>query len=79
MIIKRIKQILCQKRRQSASRDCNCIVFEDSVAGIKAANQAGMTSIGIGDSSILNEAKYNFKNFKELNNAFLDQLIKNIK
>ena len=38
-----------------------------------------MTSIGIGDSSILNEAKYNFKNFKELNNAFLDQLIKNIK
>ena len=38
----------------------NAIVFEDSVAGIQAANSASMTSIGIGDEKILHEAKYNF-------------------
>ena len=72
-------EVFLKAARKTKCNPKNCIVFEDSVAGIKAANQAGMTSIGIGDSSILNEAKYNFKNFKELNNAFLDQLIKNIK
>ena len=72
-------EVFLKAARKTKCNPKNCIVFEDSVAGIKAANQAGMISIGIGDSSILNEAQYNFKNFKELNNAFLDQLIKNIK
>lgn len=52
-----------------------CIVFEDSVAGIKAANVAGMTSIGIGDASILNEAHYVFKDFTEISNEFIHKLI----
>lgn len=52
-----------------------CVVFEDAVAGIQAANNAGMTSIGIGDKSILSEARYNFKDFTEISNGFLDQLI----
>jgi len=34
-----------------------CVVFEDSVAGILAANNAGMYSVGIGDESNLNSAK----------------------
>ncbi|MGY3054174.1 beta-phosphoglucomutase [Pedobacter sp. UYEF25] len=33
-----------------------CVVFEDAVAGIQAAINAGMKSIGIGDKSILTEA-----------------------
>ena len=33
----------------------NCVVFEDSVAGIQAANTANMISIGIGKESILKE------------------------
>src|SRR5690606_30414584 len=33
----------------------NCIVFEDSQAGIEAANIAGMVSIGIGDKEELKE------------------------
>ena len=53
----------------------NSIVFEDSVAGIEAANTAKMTSIGIGEASILNEAKFNFNNFEEISEDFLAELI----
>ena len=55
----------------------NSIVFEDSVAGIQAANIAAMKSIGIGDAAILNEAKYNFKDFTFIDEAFLNSLINN--
>ncbi len=34
----------------------SCIVFEDSINGIKAANTGGFTSIGVGDAEILKEA-----------------------
>jgi beta-phosphoglucomutase len=40
----------------------NAICFEDSVAGVQAANIGKMTSIGI-EESILYEAKYVFKDF----------------
>tara|TARA_B100000508_G_C11441796_1_gene269163 strand:+ start:200 stop:859 length:660 start_codon:yes stop_codon:yes gene_type:complete len=53
----------------------NCIVFEDSLAGIQAANTAGMTSIGIGDASVLQDAMYVFKDFTQISNKFLYQLI----
>jgi beta-phosphoglucomutase len=52
----------------------NCVVFEDAVAGIQAANAAGMVSIGIGDAKTLSQAKYNFKNFTEIKLSFLDTL-----
>jgi beta-phosphoglucomutase len=54
----------------------NAIVFEDSVAGIQAANFANMTSIGIGEASVLQEAKYNFKDFTFIDEAFLNSMIK---
>ncbi len=53
----------------------NAIVFEDSFAGIQAANLANMTSIGIGDEAILHKAKYNFKDFTFIDTPFLDALI----
>ena len=53
----------------------SCVVFEDAVAGIQAANSAKMTSIGIGDSNILNEADYNFKDFTEISDSFLASLL----
>ncbi|MFC4815942.1 MULTISPECIES: beta-phosphoglucomutase [unclassified Flavobacterium] len=53
------------------------IVFEDSVAGIEAANIAAMLSIGIGDKNVLKEAKYCFPNFLHMDNSFLETLIKN--
>ena len=51
------------------------IVFEDSVAGIQAANVAGMISIGIGDKTILHEAQYNFNDFTEIDIHFLETLV----
>lgn len=53
----------------------DCIVFEDSEAGIQAANIANMTSIGIGDPSILFEADYCFKDFTEIDSDILSKLI----
>lgn len=54
----------------------NCIVFEDAIAGIQAANNAKMVSIGIGNAKILSNADYNFKDFTEIDLDFLDGLIK---
>lgn len=53
----------------------DCVVIEDSLAGIQAANLAGMISIGIGDKAILHEADFVFKNFTQISNEFLHQLI----
>lgn len=53
----------------------NAIVFEDSVAGIQAANIAKMISVGIGDATVLHGAKYNFKDFTFIDETFLSQLI----
>ena len=53
----------------------DCVVFEDSLAGIQAANTAGMISIGIGDATILKEADHVFSDFTEISNEFLYQLI----
>lgn len=55
----------------------SCVVFEDAVAGIQAANSAKMTSIGIGDSNILDEASYNFNDFTEISDSFLESLLNN--
>lgn len=55
----------------------NAIVFEDSVAGIQAANTAKMTSVGIGDENILHEARYIFKDFTYMDTSFLEAMIKN--
>jgi beta-phosphoglucomutase len=54
-----------------------CIVVEDAQAGIQAANDAKMMSIGIGDKEILKEASYVFASTSELTNDFFDKLIKN--
>ena len=53
----------------------NCIVFEDSVAGVEAANVANMISIGIGSKDVLGHAKYVFNDFTEISEDFIEQLI----
>ena len=54
----------------------DCIVFEDAVAGIQAANNANMTSIGIGETDVLEDADYNFKDFTEIDLDFIKELMK---
>ena len=61
------KQLNCEPK--------NCIVFEDSLAGVKAANIASMVSIGIGDKETLKEADYVFNDFTEISEDFLNELI----
>ena len=53
----------------------NCIVFEDSVAGIQAANLAKMISIGIGEKETLHEADFVFKDFTEISIEFIEKII----
>jgi len=48
----------------------NCFVFEDSIAGVKAANAGGMTSIGIGNKDTLHQANFCFNNFNEFDYQF---------
>ncbi|ASO04259.1 beta-phosphoglucomutase [Arenibacter algicola] len=52
-----------------------CVVFEDAVAGIVAANNAGMLSIGIGEEKVLSEAKFVFADFTEMDDNFLNRLL----
>jgi beta-phosphoglucomutase len=51
------------------------IVFEDSVAGVQAANIGKMTSIGIGSKTVLHEAKYVFEDFTQIDKNFIESLI----
>ncbi|SDR67731.1 beta-phosphoglucomutase [Gramella sp. MAR_2010_147] len=54
----------------------NCVVFEDSVAGVQAANAGKMTSIGIGDQKVLHEADYIFSDFTEIDIEFIKKLLR---
>jgi len=70
-------EVFIQAARLLGIPNENAIVFEDSVAGIQAANIAKMTSVGIGEESILHEAKYIFKDFTYMDTSFIEALIKN--
>ena len=52
-----------------------CVVFEDSVAGVQAANIGKMTSVGIGEKEVLNEADYIFADFTEIELNFIEKLL----
>ena len=54
----------------------NSIVFEDSVAGVQAANIGNMTSIGIGEATTLHEAQYIFSDFTAIDTQFIEELIR---
>ena len=57
--------ILASKLTKSNPEDC--VVFEDSEAGIIAGNKINMTTSGIGISNRLNIANKVYKNFDEIN------------
>ena len=54
----------------------SCVVFEDALAGIDAANTGGMRSIGIGDPDVLTEADHVFRDFTEIDLDFIAQLLR---
>jgi beta-phosphoglucomutase len=49
----------------------NCAVFEDAVAGIQAALNAGMMCIGVGSPKILTKAHFVVSGLKEMNLGML--------
>lgn len=53
-----------------------CIVFEDSEAGIEAAHICGMKAVGIGKKELLPQADVNFESF---NGITIDTVIVNLK
>ena len=53
----------------------NCIVVEDAIAGVEAANAANMVSIGIGDAKLLSEATYVLKDTSEFTTEFLKNIM----
>lgn len=53
----------------------NCVVIEDAIAGVQAANSANMISIGIGDAKVLSEANYVFETMEAITSDFLKNLI----
>jgi len=55
----------------------HCIVVEDAKAGIEAALNAGMKTIGIGDSKVLGAADYVFTDFTEITTEFVAGLLAN--
>lgn len=53
----------------------NCIVVEDAIAGVEAANAANMVSIGIGDANLLSEANYVLADTTEFTTDFLKNIM----
>ena len=51
------------------------IVFEDSVAGVKAANTAKMVSVGICASGKIENARFNFKSLDDIPLEFFENVI----
>lgn len=56
-----------------------CVVFEDSEAGVTAANNAQMVSIGIGSPANLGHADHVFGNFEEFSTEFIVNLEPKVK
>ena len=69
-------EVFLQAAKLLGAKPENAIVFEDSLAGVQAANAGKMTSVGIGDAAILHEAKYIFKDFTYMDTSFIDSMIK---
>lgn len=57
----------------------NAIVFEDSIAGVQAANNAGMISVGLGNQKNLSEADEVFESFLEMPADYQHQLLNKTK
>lgn len=66
----------CEKLGYTA---IDSVVFEDSVAGVQAANAASMISIGLGDPEILHEADEVYDSFTSMPENYINSLLKKYK
>ncbi|NVK28255.1 MAG: beta-phosphoglucomutase [Flavobacteriia bacterium] len=56
--------VFLEGAKQLGLEPSKCLVFEDAVAGVQAANNGNMKVIGVGDSTILAEATLTFPNLE---------------
>ncbi len=56
-----------------------CVVFEDSFNGVKAANTGGFISIGVGNADTLNEADFVFPDLEGCTIEKIENQISNLK
>jgi len=56
------------------SKPEECVVFEDSVAGVQAANIAHMLSVGVGEASVLHEADFLIATFEDIDDKLWHDL-----
>jgi len=56
-----------------------CIVFEDAIAGIQAALNAGMLCIGVGEATVLREAHFVVKGLNEMSLEKLNTIEKDLR
>ncbi|MFT4536082.1 MAG: beta-phosphoglucomutase [Saprospiraceae bacterium] len=57
----------------------DCVVFEDSINGVKAANTGGFISIGVGSAEILNHAHFVLPDLDKCTIAKIEKCISNLK
>ena len=56
----------------------DCLVFEDAVAGVQAAHNAGMKAVGIGSPEILGQAELVIPGFANVTVNDLLQKLENV-
>jgi beta-phosphoglucomutase len=55
-----------------------CVVFEDAIAGVQAALNAGMMCVGIGSEKILTKAHYVVPGLNKMNLKILQEFENNL-
>ncbi len=68
-------EVFLNASKQLHIHPADCIVFEDSVAGVQAANNAGMFAVGIGDKQTLYEAAVVFESFNDMPQDYMNILL----
>lgn len=59
-------EVFLEAAKKLGAEPQNCVVIEDAVAGVQAAINAGMRSIGIGDKNILAAADFCYEKMESL-------------
>ena len=71
-------EVFLKAARMLGIKPENCVVFEDAIAGVQAALNAGMMCIGVGSANILSKAHFVISGLNEMNIEKLSTIEKDI-
>jgi beta-phosphoglucomutase len=72
-------EVFLKAAEMVGAEPAQCVVFEDAVAGIKAALKAGMMCVGIGSPEVLKEAHYVVSGLHEMSLMKLKEIDSKLK